>query len=132
MSARVVWMAREGLQQASIQLNPANLGPVEVKLHVNHEQANVTFIAQNAATRDAIEQAIPRLKENFSQNGMELNNADVSDQSFQQQHENNKDLAKNSELALSMHHSEDDTDSNIEQVVRVGELNENQGLSIYA
>jgi len=84
LSSRVVWMAREGVQQAELRLNPANLGPVEVKLHMNNDLANVTFIAQNAATRDALEQALPRLRESFQENGMELANADVSDQETEQ------------------------------------------------
>ena len=87
LSSRVVWMAREGVQQAELRLNPAKLGPVEVKLHMNNDQASVTFVAQNAATRDALEQALPRLKESFQENGMNLANADVSDQASGQQAE---------------------------------------------
>ena len=59
MSSRVVWMAREGVQQAELRLNPANLGPVEVRLTMQNDQTNVTFIASNAAARDALEQALP-------------------------------------------------------------------------
>jgi len=90
LSSRVVWMAREGIQQAELRLNPANLGPVDVKLHMNNEQANVTFIAQNAATRDALEQALPRLRESFQENGMDLANANVSDQETEQNNEEEK------------------------------------------
>jgi len=90
LSSRVVWMAREGVQQAELRLNPANLGPVEVKLHMNNEQANVTFVAQHAATRDALEQALPRLRESFQENGMDLANANVSDQEAEQNNEEDK------------------------------------------
>ena len=80
LSSRVVWMAKEGIQQASLKLNPANLGPVEVKISMNNDTntTNVTFIAQHAATRDALEQSLPRLRESFAENGLELANADVS------------------------------------------------------
>lgn len=84
LSNRVVWMAREGIQQAALRLNPANLGPVEVRLSMHHDQANVTFIAHNAATRDALEQALPRLRESFLENGLELADANVSDHASQQ------------------------------------------------
>jgi len=90
LSSRVVWMAREGVQQAELRLNPANLGSIDVKLHMNNEQANVTFIAQNAATRDALEQALPRLRESFQENGMDLANANVSDQEAEQNNEEDK------------------------------------------
>ncbi|NOQ93129.1 MAG: hypothetical protein GQ547_00670, partial [Methylophaga sp.] len=91
LSSRVVWMAREGVQQVELRLNPANLGPVDVKLHMNNDQANVTFVAQNAATRDALEQALPRLRESFQENGMNLANADVSEQASEQEGEESTD-----------------------------------------
>lgn len=85
MTGRVIWMAREGMQRAELRLNPANLGPVEVRLAVNNEQASVTFIAQNATTRETLEQALPRLREAFQENGLSLANADVSDQTMEHQ-----------------------------------------------
>jgi len=80
VGSRVIWMAKEGIQKASLQLNPANLGPVEVRLSVQNEQTNVMFIAQQAATRDALEQALPRLRESFAENGLDLADADVMEQ----------------------------------------------------
>ncbi|MDQ7073155.1 MAG: flagellar hook-length control protein FliK [Gammaproteobacteria bacterium] len=67
-----------------VKLNPANLGPVEVKLNMHSDQANVLFISHNAATRDALEQALPRLREAFEQNGMQLADADVTGQESDQ------------------------------------------------
>lgn len=92
LSSRVIWMAREGVQQASLKLNPASMGLVEVKLHMHNEQASISFIAHHAATRDALEQALPRLRENFQENGMELVHADVSQENFSQadEQDNNK------------------------------------------
>jgi len=80
MSSRVVWMAREGVQHAELRLNPAHLGPVEVRLSLQNEQANVTFTAANAAARDALEQALPRLRDSFAENGLALNHAEVNHQ----------------------------------------------------
>jgi flagellar hook-length control protein FliK len=73
-------MAREGVQQAELRLNPAHLGPVEVRLSMQNEQTSVTFIASNSAARDALEQALPRLRESFNENGLALNHAEVSHQ----------------------------------------------------
>ncbi len=84
MAGRVVWMAREGLQRADLKLNPAHLGPVEVRLTINNDQASVSFVAQNPATREALEQSLPRLREGFQSNGLSLANADVSDQAMSQ------------------------------------------------
>lgn len=84
LSGRVIWMAREGIQQATLQLNPANLGPVEVKVAMHDEKVHVTFIAQHAATRDALEQALPRLRDSFIENGLEFADADVLQHDFEQ------------------------------------------------
>ena len=84
LTARVIWLAREGVQQATLKLNPANLGPVEVKLTMNDEKVHVTFVAQHAATRDALEQALPRLRESFIENGLEFADADVLQHDFEQ------------------------------------------------
>lgn len=92
LSSRVIWMAREGIQHAALKLNPANLGPVEVRLNMHNEQANITFIAHNAATRDALEQALPKLRESFLENGLELTDADVSDPSSQQAKDDDREL----------------------------------------
>lgn len=80
VSSRVVWMAREGVQHAELRLTPAHLGPVEVRLSLQNEQASVTFTAANAAARDALEQALPRLRDSFTENGLELNHAEVNHQ----------------------------------------------------
>ncbi|MFW5426378.1 MAG: flagellar hook-length control protein FliK [Methylophagaceae bacterium] len=128
MSSRVVWMAREGIQEASLKLNPANLGSVEVKLNMHNDQANVLFIAQNAATRDALEQALPRLRESFEENGMQLADADVAEQEFEQ----DSDEATNS--ANQQHSSEQQSQHDNEndgQAVRV-ENDVEIGLSLYA
>jgi flagellar hook-length control protein FliK len=78
-SERVVWMARGGIQEAQIQLNPRHLGPVEVRLSVHQDQVNVQFTAQNATTREAIEQALPRLRDLLGDSGLQLGQADVGD-----------------------------------------------------
>ncbi len=84
LTSRVVWLASEGIQQASLKLNPAQLGPVEVRMTMHNEQTNITFVAHHATTRDALEQALPRLRESFAENGLELGDANVSEQTSQQ------------------------------------------------
>lgn len=84
-SNRVTWLARAGgNQSAEIRLNPANMGPIEVRVVMNDDQATITFTAQHGVVRDAIEASLPRLREMFSGSGLQLANANVSDQSLQQ------------------------------------------------
>lgn len=82
---RVTWLARAGgNQSAEIRLNPANLGPIEVKIMMKDDQATITFNAQHGVVRDAIEASLPRLREMFLNSGMQLAQANVSDQPFQE------------------------------------------------
>jgi flagellar hook-length control protein FliK len=76
---RVVMMAANQLKQAEIRLSPAELGPLRVKVSVDDGNAHVTFHAQHAVTREALEQALPRLREMLAENGLSLGQADVSD-----------------------------------------------------
>lgn len=82
VAERVVWMTNANIQEAEIQLNPRELGPIGIKVTVNNEQTHVSFVAQNATTREALEQAIPRLREMLSENGLQLGQSDVSQHSF--------------------------------------------------
>jgi flagellar hook-length control protein FliK len=61
-------------------LSPAELGPITVNLVVDDGSAELTFHAHHALTRDAIEQALPRLREMLHDSGLTLGNATVSDQ----------------------------------------------------
>ena len=90
---RVALLAKSGLQRADIKLNPAHLGPVEVRISMNDDQqASVTFFAKHSVVRDAIEASMPRLREMLSEQGMNLVDSQVSqdprgdrhDQSFGQ------------------------------------------------
>jgi flagellar hook-length control protein FliK len=81
---RLMMMVSGKMQSAHIQLNPAELGPIEVRINVNQDQASVHFVSSNTVVRDAIEEAFPRLKEMFMQNGLSLTDTNVSQQSSQQ------------------------------------------------
>ena len=84
-AARVVWQAGQDLQQAHLHLNPPELGPVEVKLAISNDKVNAQFVTHHIQTQQAIQDAIPRLREMMSQSGMNLMNANV----FQQGHGHN-------------------------------------------
>jgi len=79
LNERVLWLADRGIQRAEIRLHPAELGPVSVRISVEDEAAQVAFISQHPLTREAIEAAMPRLREMFVANGLDLNDASVSD-----------------------------------------------------
>lgn len=79
---RVMLMSSQNLKTAEIQLDPAELGRLEVRINVNQEQTQVTFASPNANVRDALEAQMHRLREMLGQQGMSLLDASVSDQSL--------------------------------------------------
>jgi flagellar hook-length control protein FliK len=78
-------MVKENIQQANIRLNPAHLGPIEIKMSTQNEQTSIIFSAHHSLTRDALESSMPRLKEFFSESGLHLADAQVSKEPFQKQ-----------------------------------------------
>ncbi|MBT8439665.1 MAG: flagellar hook-length control protein FliK [Gammaproteobacteria bacterium] len=86
MGKQVVWMVNQNISRAEIRLNPANLGPIEVRIDMDNDQVNVAFTSRHAEVREAVEQALPRLREMLEEKGLNLSDADVSQHSFEQQH----------------------------------------------
>ncbi|WP_296231973.1 flagellar hook-length control protein FliK [uncultured Pseudomonas sp.] len=79
---RVMWLSSQNLKSAEIQLDPAELGRLEVRVNLSQDQAQVTFASPNAGVREALEGQMHRLRELFAQQGMNLADANVSDQSL--------------------------------------------------
>lgn len=79
---RVMLLSSQNLKSAEIQLDPAELGRLEVRISVNQEQTQVTFASANAGVREALEGQMHRLREMFTQQGMNLLDVNVSDQSL--------------------------------------------------
>jgi hypothetical protein len=84
MAARVNWQAGEKIQIAQFSINPPDLGPVEVKISLDNDKASVQFHVMNGAVKEALEDALPRLRELMSQSGMTLADSNVSQQSRDQ------------------------------------------------
>ncbi|MCH9695718.1 MAG: flagellar hook-length control protein FliK [Gammaproteobacteria bacterium] len=80
LAERVVLLAGAQTRMAEIRLTPAELGPLRVQISVDDGQAHVAFQANNSLTREAIEQALPRLREMLAESGLSLGQADVGEQ----------------------------------------------------
>lgn len=84
LGEQLSWLVRNDTQQAELKLNPAHLGPLEVRLKLSSEQsiqqASVTFFAADGAVREALESALPRLRELLDSQGVQLTQAQVTEQ----------------------------------------------------
>lgn len=80
LSNRVVLFAGQRVQNAELAVTPADLGPIKVSIELRGQEATLAFTAQHATTRAAIEDALPRLREMFADQGLQLAQAHVGDQ----------------------------------------------------
>jgi len=78
LGERLLLMADKGLQSATLRLQPEHLGPMEIRIHVDDDgAAQVLFSAHHGQTREALESAIPRLRELLAEQGLSLSQASV-------------------------------------------------------
>ncbi|MBI5781095.1 MAG: flagellar hook-length control protein FliK [Rhodocyclales bacterium] len=75
---RLVWVAGRGETKAELQLTPPSLGKLEVSLQLNNDQLTAHFVAASQAARDALERALPQLREQLAQSGLSLGQTSVS------------------------------------------------------
>ena len=78
---KIIWMVAGGEQTAELTLNPPDLGPMQVVLSVNNDQANATFISAHPDVRDALESAMPKLRQMMSDAGVQLTGFSVKSDS---------------------------------------------------
>ncbi len=82
LSEKLVWLAGRQGQWAALSLNPPHLGNVEVRLTLAAGEASAQFFSAQPAVRDALEAALPRLRELMAGAGIQLGDAQVRDQAF--------------------------------------------------
>lgn len=90
---KVVWLAKNEQQSAQISINPPQLGPMQISLSLNGDQASAVFTSAHAEVRQAIETAMPQLREMLSSAGITLGDTSVGAQLPQQQRETQQQFA---------------------------------------
>lgn len=79
-SQKINWMSMQQNYVAELYLNPPDLGALDVVLSVSGNQADALFTSPHSAVRDAVEHALPKLRELLAENGINLGSATVNDQ----------------------------------------------------
>ncbi|BBP63949.1 flagellar hook-length control protein [Pseudomonas sp. Cab53] len=79
---RVMYLSSANLKAADIQLQPAELGRLDIRVNmVPDQQTQVTFMSAHPGVREALEGQLHRLRDSFTQQGMGQVDVNVSDQS---------------------------------------------------
>ncbi len=80
-SQKITWMSNQQSHSAELHLNPPDLGPLNVVLKMTDNQLTAQFTSPHSAVREAVENAMPKLREVLADNQITLGNTTVSDQS---------------------------------------------------
>ncbi len=89
--AKVRMIQGQGNTEARLNLHPAELGRLQIAITSEGDATRVAFVVDNAQAKEALEQAMPRLREFLQQAGLQLAEGSVS----QQGHQGGAALAQN-------------------------------------
>jgi flagellar hook-length control protein FliK len=96
---RIQWMVNQQMQKAEIRLDPPELGSLEVRVVMQKDHAQVSFAAPHIQVRDALEAAIPRLREMLMDQGLNLADVDIGQHSFAEQQQQHREGVVSAGLA---------------------------------
>ncbi|HKO88152.1 MAG TPA: flagellar hook-length control protein FliK [Burkholderiales bacterium] len=80
----VTLMIKGEQTRASLQVTPPEMGPIEIKIDLSGDEASISFTVQQTDTRQALENALPRLREMLAESGISLGQSQVNHQSANQ------------------------------------------------
>lgn len=127
LGQKVVWMVAGEQQSASLTLNPPDLGPLQVVLNVSNSQATATFIAAQPEVRQALEAAMPKLRDMLSEAGIQLGQASVNSGAPNQQGGFDQQASQSAQHSLRPDQTDTRGDAQV-RVSRVQPASSGQGL----
>jgi len=78
-SQRINMMLNHQIQHAQIQLHPKHLGAMEISVSLGQDhQVSINFQVNHAHVKDALDAALPRLREMLQNQGFDLQHSDIS------------------------------------------------------
>ncbi|HHC7309288.1 TPA: flagellar hook-length control protein FliK [Vibrio campbellii] len=133
VAEKVQMMMSKNLKNLDIRLDPPELGRMQIRMTMNNDLANVHFTVANPQARDLIEQTLPRLREMLAQQGMQLADSSVQQQSSGKQQSGYANAEQNGQgsqgRGFSGQSDENfDADTNLDLNV----VSKRDGISFYA
>ncbi|GAP76114.1 flagellar hook-length control protein FliK [Pseudoalteromonas sp. SW0106-04] len=126
---RVNMMLNLNNQEAEIRLDPPELGSMQVRVRSEGEQAHVNFVVQNQQAKEALEQAMPRLRDLLAQQGLSLGDTNVEQQN-QQSAQHDGEQGQGSEHGPLTEQASNDENHGLEQQQKNAPME--QGIDFYA
>lgn len=130
LSERINLMLSKNLKHVDIRLDPPELGRMQIRLSMNNDQATVQFTVANGQARDVVDQAMPRLREMMLQQGIQLADTSVQQQSSGQSQQGYADSNDSGDGQYAAESHLDDEQQATELSLEVEQPK--QGISFYA
>lgn len=87
LSQHITLFTRQGQQSAELRLHPEELGQVHISLRLDDNQAQLQMVSAHSHVRAALEAALPVLRTQLAESGIQLGQSNISSESFAgQQH----------------------------------------------
>jgi len=81
LAARIQWIYSQAMSSAEIRMDPAELGPMNVKMKTINGETSILFQVNNLQTKEVIEDNLSKLRDLLSDQDMNLGDAQVEHQS---------------------------------------------------
>ncbi len=72
LGQQMLRMSASGMHTAQLNLNPENLGPLQITLKLGDDQAQAMFVSGHESVRKAVEAALPQLRTTLAEHGISL------------------------------------------------------------
>ncbi|EML1552775.1 TPA: flagellar hook length control protein FliK [Enterobacter hormaechei] len=82
LSQHITLFTRQGQQTAELRLHPEDLGQVQISLKLDDNQAQLQMVSPHSHVRAALEAALPILRTQLAENGIQLSQSSVSSEGF--------------------------------------------------
>lgn len=108
-SEHIVWFNQQGIKSALIKITPDDLGPLEINIKVVKDMTSVDIVSHSIQAKEILEQALPRLKDMMSVQGLELTEVTIeADSNSQRSSKNTQDRESSIAPAAVQSSSEED------------------------
>ncbi len=77
LGQHVAWLGGQNIKEARITLHPEDLGQLDVKVSVQHDHVDVSFIAQHPNAVHAVQQTLSQLDSMLAHHGLTLGQTQV-------------------------------------------------------
>ncbi|EFB2829892.1 MULTISPECIES: flagellar hook-length control protein FliK [Escherichia] len=132
LSQHISLFTRQGQQSAELRLHPQDLGEVQISLKVDDNQAQIQMVSPHQHVRAALEAALPALRTQLAESGIQLGQSNISGESFNGQQQAASQQQQNPRTANHEHLAVEDDDVLPVPASLQGRATGNSGVDIFA